>query len=312
MRITAQLIDALTGTHLWADRFDGSLEDVFELQDRVAISVVGVIEPTLRVAEVGRSRELTTKDPTAYDLYLRALPYAFPPGRDRIGQVFDLLGRAIKRDPHYGPALALAARCHYEMDINGWTDKREDNRRQGIELARQALREAADDPEVLGYAAFTLGYFGEDIDAAVALVDRALTLNPSFSTGWYWSGVLRNWFGRPDLALEHFANYLRLSPRDRLPFYLSAIGISLFFSRKFEDATAKLVESVERLPPHIPTYRFLAASYAHMGRLDEAREIVERLRAITPVVVPSEMPYRNPEHRELLLSGMRLAMGEEA
>jgi adenylate cyclase len=311
VRITAQLIEAETGAHLWADRFDGSLEDVFELQDKVVSSVAGVIEPTLRVAEVRRSRERKTKDPTAYDLYLRALPYAFPPDRDRIGQVFDLLGRAIERDPHYGPALALAARCHYEMDISGWTDKREDNRRQGIELARQALRVAADDPEVLGYAAFTLGYFGEDIDAAVALVDRALTLNPSFSTGWYWSGVLRNWLGRPDLALEHFANYLRLSPRDRLPFYLSAIGISLFFNRKFEDATAKLVESVERLPPHVPTYRFLAASYAHMGRLDEARAIIVRLRAITPVVVPNHMPHRNPEHRELLLSGLRLAMGEE-
>ncbi len=147
VRITAQLIDALTGTHLWADRFDGSLEDVFELQDKVAISAVGVIEPTLQAAEIHRSATRPTHDLTAYDLYLRALPLWGSIYKDHILQALDLLGQAIERDPHYGPALALAAHSHQHLAANGWADDPEANRREGIDLARRALRFAPDDPE---------------------------------------------------------------------------------------------------------------------------------------------------------------------
>jgi TolB-like protein/class 3 adenylate cyclase len=148
VRITAQLIDALSGTHLWADRFDGSLEDVFELQDQVAISVAGVIEPTLQAAEIRRSAERPTKDLTAYDFYLRALPHAsFFFARDRNTQALDLLGQAIARDSGYGPALAVAALCHAQLDVNGWTDDREANRRTAVDLARRALRPALTTPK---------------------------------------------------------------------------------------------------------------------------------------------------------------------
>jgi pentatricopeptide repeat protein len=311
VRITAQLIDASIGSHLWADRFDGSLDDVFELQDQVAASVAGVIEPTLQAAEIRRSSERPTNDLTAYDLYLRALAHVTARERDRLAHAFDLLGRAIERDPHYGPALAQTAYYYYQLDIHGWVHDREGNRRKSLDLARQALRSAPDDPEVLAHAAHVLGYFDEDIDAAVALVDRALVLNPSYAGGWYWSGVLRNWVGQPDLALEHFATFLRLSPRERFPFYLTAIGIALFFDRRFDEAAAKLHESLERFPNHAVTYRVLASCCAHMGRLDEAREVIGRLRTITAVVVPSRLPWRNPSHRELFLSGLRLAMGED-
>ena len=123
--------------------------------------------------------------------------------------------------------------------------------------------------------------------------------------------MLRNFAGHPDLALEHLNMSLRLSPRDRLGFHLTPIGGALFFMRRFEEAAATLLASLEQMPTFAVTYRFLASCYAHMGRLDEARAIVERLRAITPVVLPTVIPYRNPEHRELFLSGLRLAMGEE-
>ena len=150
VRITAQLIDATNGTHLWADRFDGSLEDVFELQDQVAISVAGVIEPTLQAAEIRRSAERPTNDLTAYDFYLRALPHAsFFFARDRNSQALDLVGQAIERILDYGPALAVAALCHAQLDVNGWTDDREVNRRTAVDLARRALQAAPDDPEVL-------------------------------------------------------------------------------------------------------------------------------------------------------------------
>jgi adenylate cyclase len=311
VRITGQLIDALSGVHLWADRFDGVLDDVFELQDKVASSVAGVIEPTLQAAETARSAGRPTRDLTAYDLYLRALPDWDAFDKNRIVRALDLLEQAIERDPYYGPALALAAHCHQRSEVNGWTEDREAARHASVDLARRALRSSPDDPNVLALAAFVLGYFGEDIDVSLGLVDRCLTLNPSCARGWHWSAVLRLFAGRPALALEHFETYLRLSPRDRMTTYLNGIGEAYFFSRRFEEAAAKLLASLELAPSFPVTYRVLAASYAHMGRLDEAREIIRRLRAITPVVVEPAARYRSPEHRELFLSGLRLAAGEE-
>src|ERR1700730_2659915 len=149
VRITAQLIDALTGTHLWADRFDGSLEDVFELQDKVASSVAGVIEPALQAAAIRLSTIRPTHDLTAYDLYLQALPDWGSLEKGRTLRALDLLGKAIERDPQYGPALALAARCRCSLAANDWADDTETNRSDDIKLARRALRCAPDDPEVL-------------------------------------------------------------------------------------------------------------------------------------------------------------------
>ena len=310
VRITAQLIDAIAGTHLWADRFDGSLEDIFELQDKVALSVAGVIEPTVQAAEIRHSANRPTNDLTAYDLYLRALQHWSAYEEERVVQALDLLGRAIERDPHYGSALALAAHCHYLLEVNGWIDDLEANRRKGIDLARQAIRFAPDDPEALATGAFALGYFGEDIDGAIRLIDRSLALNPSFARGWVWSAVLRNFAGQPSLAIEHYNRSLRLSPRDCLGVFGLPLGTAHFFNKQFDDAAAILLASLEEAPGFAVTYRFLASCYAHMGRLDEAREIVTRLRSITPDVVPRIVPYRNPEHRELFLSGLRLAADE--
>ena len=312
VRITAQLIDALSGTHLWAERFDGSLEDVFELQEKVGLNIAGVIEPTLQAAEIRRSADRPTNDLSAHDLFLRALSHVYPREKKGIIATLDLLRQAIERDPRYGAALAMSGWCHFQIDINDWTDDREANQRTGIDLARRALQIGPDEPEVLAVAGFVLAWYGEDIDVAIGLIDRCLDLNPSFARGWYWSGTLRIFAGQPDLALEHFETFLRLSPRDRTAFYLTGIGNALFFKRRFDDAAAKLLASLEHLPTVTPTYRLLASCYAHMGRLEEAREIVKRLLTVTRVVVPSVTPYRNPDDRELFLSGLRLAAGEEA
>jgi tetratricopeptide (TPR) repeat protein len=276
----------------------------------VASSVAGVIEPTLQAAEIRRSSERQTSDLTAYDIYLRALPHARSYEKDRVVHALDLLNRAVERDPRYGPALALSAWCRVQLDVSGGTSCRVTNRSQAVDLARQALRVAGDDPGVLTHAAHVLGYFGEDITAAIGLIDRALTLNPSFAHGWRWGGWIRLYAGQADLAIEHFQTSLRLSPLDRTAGRLTGIGIAHFFSRRFDESAATLLVSLEELPAHATPYRFLASCYAHMGRLHEAREIVTRLRVVTPVVVPSATPYRNAEHRELFLSGLRLAAGE--
>jgi len=310
VRVTAQLIDAVCGAHLWADRFDGSVEDVFDLQDQVAIAAAGVIEPTLQAAEIRRAAARPTNDLTAYDLYLRALPHWGSVERDQVVRALDLLGHATKRDPRYGPALALAAHCHHLLEVNRWTADPKSNRNTSVELARQALQSSPDDPGVLAIVALVLGHYGEDIDVAVELIDRCLALNASFARGWYLSGLIRLFAGQPDLALEHFERFLRLSPRDRLANYLTGVGEALFYNRRFEDATAKLLASLEQAPNFAVTHRVLASCYAHMGRLDEARDIVTRLRAITPIVLESATRFRNPEHRELYLSGLRLAAGE--
>jgi adenylate cyclase len=145
----------------------------------------------------------------------------------------------------------------------------------------------------------------------IGLVDRALALNPSFARGWYLSGLLRVFAGQPDLAIEHVETLLRLSPRERMAQPIFLIGMAYFFERRFDEAAAKLLLSIQEHSGSPPAYRFLAACYAHMGRFDEARAIVAQLRAITPQIVPSDLPWRNPEDRELFLSGLRLAAGEE-
>jgi adenylate cyclase len=311
VRITAQLIDASTGAHLWADRFDGALADVFDLQDKVAISVAGAIEPTLETSEIRRSGRRPTNDLTAYDLYLRALPVLFAfPSKQRVVGALGPLEEAIKRDPRYGPALALAAIGHARL--YDWGEDPETNRWRGIERARQAVEIAGDDPGVLANAAFALAILGEDVATQIDMLDRALALNRNFARAWFLRGAVSIWAGQPDSALEQVATALRLSPLGRIGNHLWVIGIAHFFCRRFDEAATKLLASVQQTPEWPWPYRGLAACYAHMGRLDDARAIIDRLRLLTPAVLPHYLPFRDANHKELLLSGLRRATGDAA
>jgi adenylate cyclase len=182
--------------------------------------------------------------------------------------------------------------------------------RKGAGYAHRALEVAGDDPSVLANAAVALAFFGEDIGAMMGLADRAVALNPSFARGWYISGVLRCWAGQPDVAIEQVDAALRLSPRARVGNSLAVIGRAHFLSRRFDQAVPKLLLAIQDDPSYPEPYRSLAACYAHMGQLEEAREVVERLRAITPVMLTNVSFLRKAEHRELFLSGLRLAAGE--
>jgi adenylate cyclase len=257
-----------------------------------------------------RSAARPTTDLSAYDLYLRALATLYQITQERIFEALGLLEQAIAIDRRYGPALALAAGCHLRLVIAGWAAEPKKNRRESVELARQALEAPDNDPGVLANAALALGFFGEDIDAIIGLVDRALALNPSSARGWTSSAILRVYAGQPDLAIEHLETSLRLSPRERVGMRLFVLGMAYFFKRRFDEAAATLLVSIQDQPGFPGSYRFLAACYAHMGRLDDAKEIVARLRAITVVRALPGSQFRNPEDRELLLSGLRLAMGE--
>ena len=309
IRITSQLIDAISGAHLWADHFDGPLEEVFELQDRVASIVAGVIEPTLQAAELQQSAKRRTDDLTAYDLFLRARARGQSWDKQGVLGGLDLLGKALERDPHYAPALALVAHYHMQLHVNGWSENLERGCQEGVEYARRALRVGGDDPDVLAAVAYVLGYFERDINPAIVLIDRALDLNPSFALGWQWSGWLRLWSGQADLAIEHFERSLRLNPRRKAPASF-AIGVAHFFARRLDKAAAVLSLSMQENPNWAPSYRFLASCYAHIGRLRDAQDVVKRLREITPLLIPGAEHWRISEDREFYLAGLRLAVGE--
>ena len=265
VRITAQLIDAETGAHLWADRFDGLIEDVFELQDRVASSLAGVIELALQAAEIRRSSERPRRDLTAYDLVSRGLPIFHSMSKTGFIEAANLFERAIERDPHYGIAVSLLALCHMNLVEGGWAEDPESTGARCLHLARQALETAGDDPGTLVASAHVLAYFGEEIDASLALIDHALRLNPSYERGWYLRGFNRLWAGDPDRAIEDLEMSMRLSPRDRFGVHVLGYGMALFLKRRFDEAATKLFQYMHQHPGYPPTYRFLASSYAHLG-----------------------------------------------
>src|SRR5271166_2965687 len=256
VRITGQLIDAVTGTHLWADRFDGLIEDVFELQDKVASGVAGVIEPALQAAETGRSASRPTADLTAYDLYLRGYAMFWSSAR-QIPEALRLMEQAIARDPHYGPALAWAALCCQRLLLDGRSGDPEADRLKGAAFARRALEVGGDDPGILANAALVLAYFGEEIGAMIALLDRALALNPNYARGWLVSGTLRLFAGQPDISIEHVDAALRLSPRARVGYSLTTIGAAHFVSRRFGEAVPKLFLAIQEDPSTPNPYRWL-------------------------------------------------------
>ena len=308
VRIAAQLIDAASGANLWAERFDRPLQDVFQLQDDIASSVAGVIEPTLEAAELRRSAYRPTTDLTTYDLFLRARAGLMTHEKQQILRAIDLLEQAIARDPDYASALSSAAIGHMVLDGNGWTSDRTRTRDEALRLAGRALRAARDDAVVLGDVAYVLGYLEPDIGPAITLMDRALELNPSFAIGWTRSGWLRLWAGQPDLAIEHFERALRLNPLRRSP---ATFGIATahFFARRLDVAAGMLQVSLKEYPTWGPCLRLLAACYAHLGRLEDACEIVTKLMQVTPVLIPSTEHWRVPDQRQFYLDGLRRAAG---
>jgi adenylate cyclase len=265
----------------------------------------------LQAAETARSAHRPTSDLTAYDLYLRAYAMYFVSHPRRMRETLTLLEEAIARDPQYGPALGLAARCCMHLATEASAPDRDATRQKGIDFGRRALEVAENEPGVLADAAYALACFGEDIDAMIVLVDRALAFNPSFARGWHNSGFLRLWAGQAALAIEHAERALRLSPRDQARGSSWLIGAALFLGRRFAEAMLRLRTAIEETPVFPTAYRFLAACYAHMGLLDEARATIARLRAITPeVMLNYPLPFRDPRHLELYFSGLRRAMGE--
>ena len=313
LRITGQLIDASSGGQLWAEKFDGPMADVFELQDQVASAVAGVIDPLLLDTEIQRALEQPTSNLTAYHFYLRSLPLIRAWSPEANLEAIALLERAVECDPRYGMALASLALCHAHNLLNGWVKDAVAERELTIVWARRALEAAPDDPSTVTSAAGALLDTGENIETLKRLVDGALARNPSHAFGWLWSGWMRTVSGESDVAIRHFETSLRLDPRaTRKAFHLTGIGMCHFFESRFGEACRILEISFNELPSYSLTVWFLAATYVKLGRLDEARDFAKR-RGIAPggawLVIGKLLG--SAAHRDMALSALRIATGEE-
>jgi TolB-like protein len=312
VRIDVKLIDGADGAQLWAERFEDTLEDVFALQDQVALSVAGRIEPTVQEAEIRRTSARPTENMGSYDLYLQAWPLHRSYTKAATLKALEFVDRAIALDPGYGSALALAAVCHNLVDLYGWSDEPEINRERGIEMAHQALAAAPDDASVLAYAAFAVAHLEHDNDAAVALLDRAIALNPGCSSAWFMSGLVRVRIGETDLAVAHLETAMRLDPiGPDLPNQMGFMAWARFQQGRFAEAVA-LAKGFVRQKAHPRGYAFLAASYGHLGQSEAATDALEHYRTLAqqPVEAFARSFILDPDNLRLFLDGIALARGE--
>jgi TolB-like protein len=311
VRIAVKLVDGADGGQLWAERFEDTLEDVFALQDHVALNVAGRIEPTVQLAETRRASARPTENMGSYDLYLQAWPLHRVYTEAATLKALDFVDRAITLDPRYGSALALAAVCHNLIDLYGWSKEPDLNRRRGIDMARRALAAAPDDASVLAHAAFAVAHLEQDDDAAVTLLERAIALNPGCSVVWFMSGLVRVRIGETDLAVAHLETAMRLDPLG--PDHPNQIGFmawARFQQGRFAEAIALAKEFV-RQKDHPRGYAFLAASYGHLGQTDAGRDALDRYRGLAhqPVEAFGRSFILNPAGLKLFLDGIALAEG---
>lgn len=312
IRITGQLIDATTGTHLWAERFEGQLNDIFELQDQITESVVGAIAPQLERAEIERSKRKPTESLCAYDYYLRGTAKLHNGTRDAIAEALQLFYRAIELDSEFASAYGMAAWCHFWRKLNGWMDDRVQEIAEGARLARLAVELGRDDAVALTRGGHALSHLVGDIDAGIALLDRARLLNPNLAPAWYLGGILRALRGETDVAIENLAHATRLSPLDPEMFRIQ-VGMSLahFFAGRFEAAADWAEKALGNLPSLLAPTALLAASHAHCGRMDKAGLAMQRLRELDPSLRISTLrdwlPIQRTEDLAQFAEGLRLA-----
>jgi len=312
VRISAQLIDALTGAHLWAGRFEGELENIFDLQDQITESVVGAIAPKLQQAEIERAKRKPTESLNAYDYYLRAMAYFHQYSREGTDQALQLFYKAIELDPGFSSAYGMAAWCYARRKGNRWTA---DDAKEASEAARLAHRAAAigrEDAVALASSGFALSLLAGKPDQGIALIDRALAINPNLAPAWYFSGWTRALLGEADSAIECFKRAMRLSPLDPL-LYMPQSGLALayFLLGRYDDASSWAGNALRENPAFHPSLRVFAASNALVGRLEDAQSSMARLREIDPALRVSDLtglfPYRLPGALDKYVEGLRKA-----
>lgn len=309
VRITCQLIDATTGANHWAGRFEGVLGDIFALQDEITEAVVGAIAPQLERAEIERARHKPTGSLDAYDYYLRGMARLHQGAREAIDQALPLFHQAMASDPEFASACAMAAWCHCWRKINGWMSDRPREVAEGIRLARRAVELGRDDAVALTRCGHALGHLAGDVAGGIALVDRALMLNPNLAAAWFLGAFLRLWQGETEEALASFTHAMRLSPLDPELYRMQAgTAAAHLFLGHFDTAAAWAEKAQRELPSLLLAAAILAASHALAGRIDEARRALETVRRLDPALRQSTLtewlPLRRPENVATLREGL--------
>jgi TolB-like protein/class 3 adenylate cyclase/Tfp pilus assembly protein PilF len=312
VRINGQLIDTATGAHLWADRFDGGLEDIFDLQDQVTASVVGAIAPKLEQAEIDRAKRKPTDSLDAYDYFLRGMASFHQWTREANIDALLSFSRAIELDPSFASAYGLAARCYTQRKVNGWVTDHVQEVAEATRLARRAVELGKDDAVALCFGGWALARVVGDLDTGAALIDQALVLNPNLAVAWYCSGWLKVLIGEPESAIKHSAHAMRLSPFDpNLARMHTAIATAHLFAGRYSEASRWAEKALMQQPTYVAGLQCLAASHSLAGRLEEARKVMERLRIADPTFTAStlgdRLPLRRPEDLARLAEGLRLA-----
>jgi adenylate cyclase len=308
LRITGQLVEAETGTHLWADRFDGALEDVFDVQDRVTENVVGAIEPKLRQAELDRTRRKPTTSLSAYDLYLRAA-FLFDQ-QDDASEALQLLEQAIGLDPNFALAYALAAHFHARRIYDNQTTDREQEAAKGRQRAATALEKSSDDPEIFWRCAHALSHCGADLTYCQSLGERAIALNPNSAPALSQTAWVHIYTGRYERAIELFERAMRLSPRDAFLYsFTSGLCAALIFLERPHEAVRWGRETLALRPTYPTGMRMLASSLALSGRVDEARNIIADLLRVSPQACISNLTaaITSTPNAKVYVEGLRRA-----
>jgi adenylate cyclase len=312
IRITAQLIDAATAAHLWAEHFDGGLDDIFDLQDRVTVRVVGAIAPKLEQAEIERTRRKPTESLDAYDYYLRGRANLNLGSREATEEGLRQFHQAVQIDAGFASAYAMAAWCQLWRKVNGWMTDRALEMAAGERLARRAVELAQDDDVALTRGGHALGHFAGDLDTGIALTDKALLLNPNLASAWFLGGYLRIWIGRPDDALAYLERAMRLSPVDPEMYRMEAgMAMAHLFAGRTETAAALAEKAFRQLPSFLMPAAIVAACHALAGDRGKAERAIDQVRRLDPALRLSNLADWLPIHRSqdlaTLTEGLRKA-----
>jgi TolB-like protein/tetratricopeptide (TPR) repeat protein len=313
VRISGQLIDAASGAQIWGDRFDGSLDDIFALQDHVASSVAGAVEPRLRQSEIERAGRKPTENLDAYDLYLRALAQSHRYSEASFAAAVTLLREALAIDPSYAPAAALVGWCHVMQQTQGWGPLSDDDITACVSLARQALEAEHGDADTAFRAAHTLVRFAGEMEEAAAVIDRALMRYPNSANAWMTIGWLRAVQNQPEAAIEALNRALRLSPFAPMGYLTdAALALAHLVARHYEEAIVWADRALHDQRRVTPALRAKVVALAWLGRIDEARTELHRLLAVDPTFTVAR--YRTliarsyaPEFVALMVTGFRKA-----
>ena len=313
VRIAGQLIDASTGAHLWADRVEGGLEDIFDLQDQVTASIVGTIGLKLEQAEIERAKRKPTESLDAYDYFLRGMARVYRWTREANIEALSLFRQAIERDPDFAAAYGMAAGCYVWRKANRWMSDRTQEMAEAIRLARRAAELGKDDPVALCWGGAVLAYVGGDLDDGGALIEQSLALDPNLATAWNLSSWVKVWSGDPEACIERVARAMRLSPLDPLKYHMETVmAHAHFIAGRYDEAVASAERAVRQQPAeYVPAVRMLTASSALAGRQSDAEKAAARFRQLDPTFRISDLrdrtPFSRPQDLARYSEGLRKA-----